>query len=298
MTDANLCTATTSATVSQPAVLSLSTSVTNVACSGGNNGAVNLTVSGGTTGYSYLWNIGNTTEDLTGLSAGTYTVTVTDANSCTATTSATVSQSGSLNLSFVPVNGTCNASNGSVTVIATGGLPLYTYLWSTGSTAQVITGLAAGTYTVTVTDAALCSITSSVSVGNTGSPVPAINATTNVSCNGGNNGALDISVTGGTPLYTYVWSTGALTQDISGLSAGTYTVTVTDANFCVGTQSFVVTQPLVVGGTGVVTDVSCNGGADGSVNLSPTGGTPGYTYLWSNGFTSQGRQVYLPEHIQ
>ncbi len=287
VTDANFCTATTSATITQPAALNLSTSVTNVACSGGSNGAVNLTVSGGTTNYTYLWSNGNNTEDISGLAAGTYTVTVTDANNCTATTSATVSQSGSLSLSFVPVNGTCNASNGSVTVIPTGGLPLYTYLWNTGASTQVIAGLAAGTYTVTVTDAALCSITSSVSVGNSGSPVPAINVATNVSCNGGNNGALDISVTGGTLLYTYLWNTGALTQDISGLTAGTYTVTVTDANFCVGTQSFVVTQPLVVGGSGVVSDVSCNGGNNGSVNLTPSGGTPGYTYLWSNGSTSQ-----------
>ena len=287
VTDANLCTATTNATVTQPAALGLSTSVTNVACSGGSNGAVDLTVTGGTAGYSYLWSNASITQDISGLSAGTYTVTVTDANNCTAATAATVSQSGSLSVSFIPVNGTCNASNGSVTALPSGGLPLYTYLWNTGSSAQVITGLAAGTYTVTVTDAALCSITTSVSVGNTGSPVPSSNLTTNVSCNGGNNGALDINVSGGTPQYTYVWNTGAFTQDVSNLTAGTYTVTVTDANFCVGTQSFVVTQPLAVGGNGVVSDVACNGGSDGSINLTPTGGTPAYTYLWSNGASVQ-----------
>lgn len=287
VTDLNSCTATTNATVTQPSALSLSTTVTNVACSGGSNGAVNLTVSGGSPGYSFQWSNGSTTEDINGVAAGTYTVTVTDINGCTASISATVSQSGSLNISFFPVNGTCNASNGSVTAIVSGGTPLYSYLWNTGATSPALTGLPAGTYTLTVTDAALCSITSSVSVGNTGSPLPSINQLTNVSCNGGSNGAIDINVSGGTLPYSYLWSNGAATQDITGLAAGTYTVTVTDANFCVGIQSFVVSEPLAVGGTAVVSNVLCNGGATGAISLTPSGGTPGYTFLWSNGSTAQ-----------
>lgn len=287
VSDANGCTAGTSVTVSQPAALSLFTSVTNVACSGGNNGAINLTVSGGTAGYAYSWSNGSTTEDVSGLAAGTYTVTVTDALNCTATTNATVSQSGSLSINFFPVNGTCNAANGTVTALVSGGTPAYNYLWSTGAATPVLSGLAAGTYTLTVTDAALCTITNSLTIGNSGSPQPAANQLASVSCNGGSNGAVDINVTSGTPGYTYLWSTGAITQDISGVPAGTYTVTVTDVNFCVGIQSFVVTQPLVVDGAAAVSGAVCNGGASGSIDLTPSGGTPGYTYLWSNGSVTQ-----------
>ena len=288
VTDANLCTATTSATVTQPAAtIGLSTATTSVTCFGGNNGSINLTVTGGTAGYTYNWSNGFTGEDPSGLIAGSYTVTVTDANSCTATTSAIVTQATIITTTFFPVNGTCNAANGSVTVIAGGGTPGYTYLWNTGSSSQVISGLAAGTYTVTVTDQASCTRSFSVAIGNSGSPQSSIVTNTPVSCFGGNNGSLDITVTGGTPTYSYSWSNGANTQDISGLIAGTYTVTVTDQNFCVNTNSFVVTQPTIITLSATSSSALCNGDATGSIDLTVSGGTPIYTYLWSNGATIQ-----------
>jgi gliding motility-associated-like protein len=288
VSDANLCTATTSATVTQPAAtISLSTATTSVSCFGGNNGSINLTVTGGTASYTYNWSNGFAGEDPSGLIAGTYTVTVTDANTCTATTSAIVNQASIITTTFFPVNGTCNAANGSVTVIAGGGTPGYTFLWNTGSSSQVISGLAAGTYTVTVTDQASCTQSFSVAIGNSGAPQSSIVTNTPVSCFGGNNGSLDITVTGGTPTYTYAWSNGANTQDISGLIAGTYTVTVTDQNFCVNTNSFVVTQPTIITLSATSTSVLCNGGATGSIDLTVSGGTPTYTYLWSNGATNQ-----------
>jgi gliding motility-associated-like protein len=287
VTDANLCTATTSATITQPTALNLSTSVTNVACNGGSTGAIDLTVSGGTTGYTYSWSSGASTQDLSGVTAGTYTVTVTDANLCTATTSATIIETSGISISFVPVSGTCNASNGSVTALPLGGIPLYTYLWNTGATTQVITGLPAGTYTVTVTDLASCTASSSVVVGNSGSPVVTANLLTNPSCNGGTNGSIDINVSGGSPLYTYLWSTGAITQDINNVAAGTYTVTVTDLNFCVSINSFTLTEPAIITATGTVSDVLCNGGNTGSIDMTVSGGTSPYTYLWSNGSSNQ-----------
>ncbi|MBL7925217.1 MAG: SprB repeat-containing protein, partial [Bacteroidia bacterium] len=225
VTDANLCTASTSALVTQPSGINLSTTVTNATCNGSATGGINLSVSGGTPGYTYSWSNGNSSEDISGVQSGTYTVTVTDANLCTASISAAISQNQAITISFVPVSGTCNASNGSVTVLPGGGVPGYTFLWSTGSTSQVLTGLAAATYTVTVTDAASCTASSSVNILNTGSPAATLTAGVNVSCNGGSNGSLDISVSGGTPAYSYLWSNGALTQDVSGLVAGTYTVT-------------------------------------------------------------------------
>jgi gliding motility-associated-like protein len=288
VTDANSCTATTSANVTQPAAtIGLSTSTIAVSCFSGNNGSINLTVTGGTPNYTYLWSNGFTGQDPSALITGTYTVTVTDANSCTATTSATVTQNAIITATFFPVNGTCNASNGSVTVVAGGGVPGYTYLWNTGSSSQAISGLAAGTYTVTITDNLLCTRSFSVAVGNSGSPQSSLVTSTSVSCFGGSNGSLDITVTGGTPNYTYLWNTGATSQDISSLTAGTYTVTVTDQNFCVNTNSFVVSQPSIISLSATPSNVLCNGGATGSINLTVSGGTPNYSYLWSNGATNQ-----------
>jgi hypothetical protein len=234
-------------------------------------------------GYTYNWSSGSSNEDLIALPAGTYTVTVTDVNNCTAITNATVTQSAPILLNFIPVNGTCNASNGSITVIPSGGTPNYTFQWNTGQTSQVITGLAAGTYTVTVTDAAGCTVSSSTAVGNTGSPLATLITTVNVSCNGGTNGSLDISVAGGTPAYNYLWSTGAVTQDVSGLSAATYTVTITDQNFCVGIFSFPISQPQTISASGNLTNIACNGGSTGAIDVTVSGGTPSYTFLWSNG---------------
>jgi gliding motility-associated-like protein len=288
VTDDNSCTATTSVIVSQPAAaLGLSTSTTTITCFGDNTGAINLTVTGGTPNYSYLWSNGFTGQDPSSLITGTYTVTVTDNNSCTATTSAIVNQNPIISTTFFPVNGTCNASNGSVTVIAGGGSPGYTYLWNTGSSSQAISGLAAGTYTVTVTDILLCSRTFSVAVGNSGAPQSSLVTSTPTSCFGGADGSLDITVTGGTPNYSYVWSTGATSQDISSLVAGTYTVTVTDQNFCVNTNSFVVSQPTIISLSATPSGVLCNGGSTGSIDLNVSGGTPNYSYLWSNGATGQ-----------
>ncbi|MBK8192267.1 MAG: SprB repeat-containing protein [Lewinellaceae bacterium] len=122
VTDANGCTKTTSATVTQPTALALSTTQTNVLCNGASTGAINLTVTGGSPTYTYLWSSGQTTEDLTDRAAGTYTVTVTDANGCTKTTSATITQPTPIVLSTVVTNVLCNGvASGIIDLSATGG---------------------------------------------------------------------------------------------------------------------------------------------------------------------------------
>src|SRR5205085_7835021 len=110
----------------------------------------------------------------------------------------------------------------------------------------------------------------------------------NVSCKGGSNGSIDITPAGGTAPYTYLWNTLAISQDISGLTAGTYSVVVTDAKNCTKNASFTINQPaasLSVPGTTV--DVTCNGGSNGSIDITPAGGTAPYTYLWNNLAISQ-----------
>ncbi len=287
VTDANGCTKTTSATVTQPPALSLSASVTNILCNGGATGAIDLSVSGGVSPYSYAWTNGATTQDISGLTAGTYTVTVTDANGCTKTTSATVTENGNLMVSATSTPVSCfGGSNGTVDLTVSGGVSPYTYAWTNGATTQDLSGLAAGTYTVTVTDNVGCSKTTSVTV--TQPPVLALSTVvTNLLCYGVPTGAVDLTVSGGTPGFTYVWSNGAVTQDITSLFAGTYTVTVTDANGCTKTTSATVTQPSDIAPVFLTTHVTCYGGNNGAIDMSVSGGTPGYTYLWSNGATTQ-----------
>ena len=264
--------------------ISIVMNVTNVTCSGGNNGSIDLTVTGGTTPYTYAWSgSGSGTDPRTNLVAGTYTVTVTDAGNCTATNSATVSQPSAISITRTITNVTCNGgNNGSIDLTVTGGTGAYSYTWSgVGSGTDPRTNLAAGSYTVTVSDANNCTATNTSTV--TQPNAININRTiTNVTCNGGNNGIIDLTVTGGTGAFSYTWSgVGSGTDPRTNLAAGTYTVTVSDANNCTATNTSTVTQPNAIAITPTVTNVSCNGGNNGSIDLSVTGGTGAYSYTWS-----------------
>ena len=288
ITDANGCTETVNATVTQPATaVSGTTVITNVACNGSSNGAINLTPTGGTEPYTFNWGGGITTEDRTGLAAGTYTVTITDANGCTKTVNATVSQPTALSATISQTNISCNGgSNGSASITVSGGTAPYTYSWSpTGGTAATATGLSAGVYIVTVTDFNSCTTTRTVTITQP-TAVSGTTVVTNVSCNGSSNGSINLTPTGGTAPYTFNWGGGITTEDRTGLAAGTYTVTITDANGCTRIVNATVTQPSVLIATPSSTNVSCNGGTNGSASVNVTGGTPGYTYLWSNGATT------------
>ncbi|WP_417368168.1 T9SS type A sorting domain-containing protein [Flavobacterium beibuense] len=287
VTDANGCTTTASATVTEPTILMASAVTTAVSCNGGSNGTVDLTVTGGTAPYSFAWSNTATTEDMTGLTAGTYDVTVTDANGCTTTASATVTEPTVLTATAVTTAVSCNGgNNGTADLTVTGGTAPYTFVWSNAATTEDLTGLVAGTYNVTVTDANGCNATALVTVTEP-TALMASAVTTAVSCNGGSNGTVDLTVTGGTAPYTYAWSNTATTEDLTGLAAGTYDVTVTDANGCTATASATVTEPTVLMASAVTTNVSCNAGSNGTVDLTVTGGTAPYTYAWSNTATTE-----------
>ena len=288
VTDANACTGTKSFTITQPTALNTTVgSKTDVSCNGGTNGTATVAPTGGTPAYTYSWApSGGTAATATGLAPGTYTVTVTDANACTGTKSFTINQPTALNTTAgSKTDVSCNGgANGTATVAPTGGTPAYTYSWApSGGTAATATGLAPGTYTVTVTDANACTGTKSFTINQPTALNTTAGSKTDVSCNGGGNGTATVAPTGGTPAYTYSWApSGGTAATATGLSAGTYTVTVTDANACTGTKSFTITQPTALNTTaGSKTDVSCNGGANGTATVAPTGGTPGYTYSWA-----------------
>ena len=284
VTDAHLCTVTASALVSQPNAIVIAPTVTNLPCTGGaNTGAINISVNGGTGAYTYSWSSTTTTQNITGLNAGTFTVTVTDASHCTASQSAIVSQSGSLSLSVNSTNVKCyGGSTGAITVTASGGTPAYNYSWSTGNNNQPQSGLGAGTYTVTVTDNGGCTLTNSISITQPAVLAPVASAT-NVTCYAQNNGAVNLSVNGGTVPYTFSWSNSTTAQSPSNLSAATYTVTVTDSNSCSATAQGIITQPDSISISAAVTNATSFGATDGSIALTVSGGTTGYSYAWNSG---------------
>ncbi|MNQ39467.1 hypothetical protein D3C85_530770 [compost metagenome] len=287
ITDANLCQKIQSFTITEPAVLTASTTATNVTCNGANNGTASVNVTGGTGTYTYVWSpSGGNTATASGLAPGNYSVLITDANSCSITKNFTITEPALLIASVgAQTNISCNgANNGSATVNVTGGTGVYTYAWlPSGGTAATASGLSAGTYTVTVTDANSCTATQSFVITQPIQLTASVGAQTNISCKGGSNGSATVNVTGGTSAYTYAWSpSGGSAAIASGLSAGTYTVTVTDANSCTATQSFVITEPSVLNASsGAQTNVSCNGGSNGAATVNVTGGTGTYSYVWS-----------------
>ncbi len=312
VTDANGNTVTSSLTLTEPTVLTSATSSPvysggwNVTCNGANDGSIDLTVGGGASclNYTFVWSNGATTEDLSNIGAGTYTVTVTDANGCSSTSSITLTQPATLSTNLIPQvyqggwNVSCNgASDGSIFANVSGGTPAFSYVWSNGATTQMVTGLGAGTYSVTVTDQNGCFTVNSVTLTEPTLMTDAISAAVrncgyNVSCNGATDGSIDYTVMGGTAPYIFAWSNGATTEDISGLAAGNYSVTATDRNGCSTTSSITLTQPAlltadIVLGTYICgTNVSCNGASDGSAVVNVTGGCGPYTYDWGTLGTS------------
>ena len=283
VTDSKGCRANATVTVTSSNGISLSMGSSNVICNGGNNGSASATVTGNSGTVTYAWSNGATTASISNLTAGTYSVTATNGG-CTATGSVTITQPTAIVIGISLTNPTCGSSNGSLTATASGGTPQYSYKWSNGATTASISGLASGTYTITVTDANGCTKMTSQALTAPNSPVVTISGVTNVTCFGGNNGAATASATGGTAPYTYNWGSGRVTAAVTGLTAGTYTVTVTDATGCSSTQSVTITQPTAITITSTVANATCR--PIGSVQASVSGGTSPYSYLWSNGATT------------
>ncbi len=281
ITDANSCTSSTTATISQPTAITSSTTQTNVLCNGENTGAINLNVGGGISGYTYSWDGGATTKDISNLLAGNYFVTITDANNCTSTAAAIVSQPDSLEISVVVVNAACGQNNGEASLYVTGGTSGYRYLWSNSQTTSSILNLAPAGYDVTVTDANNCTVTTGVQVIAT-SDLTTTKSFSNVTCFGLSDGTASVTVTNGTPAYTYLWSNTETGSSIQNVTANQYTVTITDGNGCMRIDSFTVSEPAEIVSSISVTNALCFGDANGTVQVIATGGNGNFSYEWSN----------------
>ncbi len=300
VSDGNGCTAASSATIATAiGTINVSASATDAQCAS-SSGSVTATPNSGSGPYSYLWSLGisnATTQTVNSVAAGTYPVTVTDANGCTGSATATVNALQLTITSIISATGTsCASSTGSVTVTPTNGTATYAYSWTNGGNTQTISSLPSGSYSVTITDANGCTGTASSSVTTPNGP-QATATTSNITCNGAGDGAIDVTTTGGTGTVTYNWSNNATVDDLTGLQAGPYTLTINDANNCSFTLSVNITEPDALTGTITPTDVTCFGAGDGSASMSANGGVIPYNYQWSTGQSGNTASTLSPGSI-
>lgn len=361
--DTDGCSSSDQVTLVEPTSLVLTPSSTDVSCNGGSDGIVGILVSGGTPPYSYSWSTGGTNPTITGLTAGTYTITVTDDNGCQEILDVIVNEPTPITITPSTVDPGCAGNDGQVTLSASGGTPGYNYSWSHDVTLNnsVATGLGIGTYDIDVEDANGCVQSASATLvlnglaiagftyngnqcltgnnyqftnqGTTGvtyqwdfgdgsgtstleNPsysyaaagtysveqivtdglcsdtvvvnlfvydVPVVtDVQTDVSCNGGADGSIDLTVSGGTPNYGVSWNTGSVIQDISGLTAGTYDVIVSDNNGCLAFDTVIIIEPLPLATTASIVNSTCGNLCNGEVALTPSGGTTPYSYFWND----------------
>ena len=272
-------------TVDEPLELTVDlVSITDVLCNGDANGRVSVTVGGGTLPYSYVWSgaASGSSQDAPDLPAGTYGVTVTDGNGCTAVLDGmTVDEPLELTVDLVSITDVlCNGdANGRVSVTVGDGTLPYSYVWSgaASGSSQDAPDLPAGTYGVTVTDGNGCTaVLDGMTVDEPLELTVDLVSITDVLCNGDANGRVSVTVGGGTLPYSYVWSGAASgsSQDAPDLPAGTYGVTVTDGNGCTAVlDGMTVDEPLELTVDLVsITDVLCNGDANGRVSVTVGGG--------------------------
>ncbi|CAN5117650.1 hypothetical protein BH09BAC1_BH09BAC1_26830 [soil metagenome] len=282
--DANNCTTTSSFTIAEPSVLDVSIAASNLNCAGGNDGSIFAQGSGGNGGYTYQWSGGLSGQSLSNLAAGTYRLTLTDSKGCTKLDTVTLTQPAAMQVQSTIINANCGANDGEATLTVSGGAAPITFEWPMGDTTATVTGLAGGTYLVTITDGNSCEALHTVSISAPGTLVLGINTSMAI-CPGSNDGAAGATVSGGSQPYTYLWQgqPNATGDTATGYGAGSYLLTVTDDNGCTLTDTFTITEPffpapLIVSLSGTTL---CE---DDSTDLT-TMGT--YTsYLWNTGETT------------
>ena len=284
VTDAIGCTGSTNITITQGSGITATFTTTPTSCSGANNGTITVTPGGGNFPYQYSINGGplQSSNTFNGLAPGNYSIGVADVNGCNSSFPVVINQSSALNANVTKTNVRCNgAANGTITINVSNGSAPYQYSLDnvTWQTSNTFTGLAPASYTVYYRDNNACTNSQPVTITQ-----PAVLNTTLTSnaprCFGYSDGTITVAATGGTISYQYSvdninWQGSNF---LTGLSAGPYTVYCRDANGCTATNTITITQPALFTATAAVTDASCNGGADGQITITPTGGTAPYYY--------------------
>jgi PKD repeat protein len=240
VTDAQGCVRQSTATVTQPSALAITSTVNNILCAGGNDGSISVNATGGTGNKSYSWSNGMQGSSIGGLTAGNYVLTVSDANGCTANQTITVAQPAALQASVFHSDLTCNASNdGNAVASSVGGTGVVTFSWSNGQTGQFLTDLSAGVYILTATDANGCTDIESFIVEQPDILVANVIVTGPETCIG-NDGSAVIDVQGGSGSYTIVWGNGNTGELLQNASAGEYIIGIVDESGCSLSASVVI----------------------------------------------------------
>jgi hypothetical protein len=290
--DANGCIGTGNVTVTSNPIITGSITITNpISCNGGNNGELNLTPGGGVAPYTFSWSNGAPTEDLTGLSANTYSVTITDSKNCSQSFSRVLSQPAPITVtaSLSDFNGYAvrcfGEANGAINITAAGGNGGYSYTWSNGSLAEDLSTLTAGTYTVSVTDSKACTGGNSFLIDQPDALIASVAASQNILCFGGNSGAITLAAAGGVADYSYSVNNGSSYQTspvFNALTATSYNLRVRDANGCTDSEVITLTQPAdLILSVNNITSTTC-GQNNGAATASAAGGMTNYGFQWFN----------------
>jgi gliding motility-associated-like protein len=285
ISDSLNCTISDTFTVNTPQAINISFNGYNISCFGGNDGSIQAIVNGGTPPYNYSWSNGQTTDSISNLTAGTYILTVTDNNNCSSVDSITLTEPTQLSASITVSNLLCyNDNSGSAIVNISGGTGPYNIMWNTGSTSVNLNGLSAGLYYVNITDNNGCTTSDTITL----TQPTILNDTfsvSNVLCNGDASGYIQLYPIGGTPPYTFSWNNGSTSQNLSGLVAGSYIVTITDNNGCTKSDTITIIEPAPIS-TSYSTSPTCKDSCFGQIQLSYTGGVSPYQVIWETGDTN------------
>ncbi len=288
ISDDNGCESVEQIIIPQPLEIATNLTVTEPNCSGSNDGNIMLIVSGGSQPYTFAWQDGSNNCDYPNAVAGQYSVSITDANGCMEIRTVSVNEPTAISTTTTSTNtSTANSNDGTASVTPVGGTGDFSFLWSNGATTQEITNLAPGSYSVVISDENGCSASAAVVVQGINCALNSNITNTNASCSEDANGTATVSVTGSDEDFQYLWSNDATTATVSGLSPGNYSVTATDPLGCFIIDQVTITAPIAMSTLSTsISQPTCNEGTDGSIQTNTTGGSGGYTYLWSDGSTN------------
>ena len=286
VTDVSGCTASINTGLVQPAAITINTlTQDNISCNNANDGSLSVSATGGVGTVGFNWSNGQTGNMISNLAPGTYEVTATDDNGCSSTSLFAISQPSVLAaMATSQTDVTCFGGNdGSATITVTGGTSPYAIQWPSGNTTGTESNLAAGSYSLLITDNNNCQTTTQIQI--TEPQILLANSTsTPESAAGANDGTATVAPTGGTSPYTYLWSNGSTDDKLTGLTPATYNVTITDMNNCVITTSVSVSSGnCTLAATVDVTNLSCYQSTNGSITLTATNVVGSPTINWSNG---------------
>ncbi|MBI5217897.1 MAG: T9SS type A sorting domain-containing protein [Bacteroidia bacterium] len=260
---------------------------TNITCYNADDGEATVTPSGGTEPYSYFWSNSGTAAVISNLPAGTYYVTITDGNNCTKIDFVLIEEPGAIVTTASGFTLLCYGDTlGIISATASGGTGTLSYSWSSGDNTSSVSNVGAGWYFITVTDGNACTVTDSAEVTQPGA-ISVTASATDISCYGLDDGIASVSATGGTGNLSYSWSNGGLAPNIFSLAPGMYYLTITDDNACLKLDSVLISEPELLVVTDTVTNASSSTSADGAINLTVTGGTLPYDFIWSNSSTTE-----------